>query len=177
MGTLTKCSLYSWLCVSAFSSPLVLRLPQNQNHGVGIPPVTMERVAFQQDIHHTTTEHLVATTTTTTTTGHLVATTTTTTTTEHLVATTTTTTTTEEVQVTTQDATEPEKHFAVTGVLMALIVDATVNLGNNFMEKIGTRFFYLLLQLGHNNIVLQWENFKISRQIKIDCYSKKKKKK
>merc|ERR1711887_201614 len=141
MGTLTKCSLYSWQCVSVFSSPLVLRLPQNQNHGVGIPPVTMERVAFQQDIHHTTTEHLVATTTTTTTT--------------------------EVVQVTTQDATEPEKHFAVTGVLMALIVDATVNLGNNFMEKIGTRF---LLQLGHNNIVLQWENFKILRQIKIDCY-------
>merc|ERR1712183_517840 len=127
-GTLTTCSLYSWQCVSVFSSPLVLRLPQNQNHGVGIPLVTMERVAFQQDIHNTTTEHLVATTTTTTTT-------------EHLVATTTTTTTTEVVQVTTQDATEPEKHFAVTGVLMALIVDATVNLGNNFMEKIGTRFF------------------------------------
>merc|ERR1711970_1325328 len=93
-GTLTTCSLYSWLCVSVFSSPLVLRLPQNQNQGVGIPPVTMERVAFQQDIHHTTTEHLVATTTTTTT-EHLVVTTTTTTTTEHLVATTTTTTTTE----------------------------------------------------------------------------------
>merc|ERR1711887_112346 len=109
MGTLTKCSLYSWQCVSVFSSPLVLRLPQNQNHGVGIPPVTMERVAFQQDIHNTTTEHLVATTTTTTTTEHLVATTTTTTTTEHLVV----------VKVTTQDATEPEKHFAVTGVLLA----------------------------------------------------------
>merc|ERR1711970_242982 len=81
-GTLTKCSLCSWLCVSVFSSPVVLRLPQNQNHGVIIPPVTMERVAFQQDIHHTTTERLVVTTTQHTTTERLVVTTTQHTTTE-----------------------------------------------------------------------------------------------
>merc|ERR1711970_1160421 len=95
MGTLTTCSLYSWLCVSVFSSPVVLRLPQNQNHGVGIPPVTMERVAFQQDIHHTTTERPVVTTTQHTTTEHLVVTTTQHTTTEHLVVTITQHTTTE----------------------------------------------------------------------------------
>jgi len=45
------------------------------------------------------------------------------------------------VIVTTQDAMEPEKHFAVTGVVMALIVDATVNFGSDFMEEIGTQFF------------------------------------
>merc|ERR1712096_34724 len=28
MGTLTTCSLYSWQCVSVFSSPLVLRPPK-----------------------------------------------------------------------------------------------------------------------------------------------------
>ena len=45
------------------------------------------------------------------------------------------------VTVGTQDAVTPEKHIAVTGVVMALIVDATVNFGSDFMEEIGTQFF------------------------------------
>merc|ERR1712002_1030164 len=49
-------------------------------------------------------------------------------------------TTTEVVKVPTQDATM-ENPFAVTGVEMALIVDATVNLRDYFMENIEIQFF------------------------------------
>merc|ERR1712002_1304561 len=112
MGTLATCSLQSWLCVSVFSSPWVLKVHQNQNH------------ARHTYAGHTTTEvetvlHLTSPIT------------------ECLVAweahPSTHPTTTEVLNLMTQDALGLQNTIAVTGV-MALIVDATVNSGDGVME-------------------------------------------
>merc|ERR1712002_92114 len=131
MGTLATCSLQSWLCVSVFSSPWVLKVHQNQNHArhtyAGHTTTEVETV-----LHLTTLTEVV-------TVLHLTSTIT-----ECLVAweahPSTHPTTTEVLNLMTQDALGLQNTIAVTGV-MALIVDATVNSGDGVMENIGTQFF------------------------------------